>query len=303
MKNIKESIPLIEEYLLQLQQNICLAFEEVELQKNQFLKDSWISPLGQGRSHVLTGQVFEKAGVNYSHVSGSHLPAAATLRKTSLVDGEFHALGLSIVVHPFNPYVPTTHCNVRFFCVDQGEQGVLWWFGGGYDLTPYYGFDEDCIHWHNSAKTACDPFDENYYPQFKKWADEYFYLKHRNEARGVGGIFFDDVNSHAFEDCFGFMQSIGNSFLTAYLPIVQRRKDISYGEREKQFQKYRRGRYVEFNLLQDRGTLFGLQFGGRVESILMSLPPDVAWKYDWKPEIGSQEAKLYDYYLVPKDWV
>lgn len=299
--NIEEAADTIQLYLLDLQNKICASLEALENNKCHFIEDPWQSELGQGRSRILSGTVFEKAGVNFSRISGDRLPAAATKRHGELLDGKFYALGISLVIHPQNPYVPTTHLNLRFFGVDQGDK-VVWWFGGGYDLTPYYAFDEDCLHWHRTAKTACDPFNEDYYPRFKRWADEYFYLKHRKETRGVGGIFFDDLNECSFAHCFNFIKNIGNSFVEAYLPIVRRRKNTPYSEKEKAFQKYRRGRYVEFNLIYDRGTLFGLQFGGRVESILMSLPPEVSWRYNWQPESNSAEAQLSEY-LIPRDWL
>jgi coproporphyrinogen III oxidase len=247
--------------------------------------------------------VFEQAGVNFSHVLGDNLPPSATAQRPELAGRRFEALGVSLVVHPHNPYVPTCHCNVRFFIASKAGAEPVWWFGGGFDLTPYYGFEDDAVHWHKTAKAACDPFGKDYYARFKKWCDEYFYIKHRNEPRGVGGLFFDDLNENDFHHCFGFMQSVGDHLLPAYLPIVQRRKDTPYGKRERDFQCYRRGRYVEFNLVYDRGTLFGLQSGGRTESILMSLPPQVSWRYDWQPEPGSPEAKLYEIFLKPRDWL
>lgn len=292
----------VENYLLDLQDRICAALEEVEQKHCLFIEDPWQSKLGSGRTRVLSGKIFEKAGVNFSKISGNNLPAAATARHADLINGPFYALGVSVVIHPTNPYIPTVHCNVRFFIVDQGGNNAKWWFGGGYDLTPYYGFDEDCVHWHQVAKSACDRFNPDYYPRFKKWADDYFYLKHRAEQRGIGGLFFDDLNELSFDHSFAFMQSVGDSFLEAYMPIVSRRINNVYGEREKEFQKYRRGRYVEFNLIYDRGTLFGLQSGGRVESILMSLPPQVSWSYNWKPQPNSHEARLYEHYLIPQVW-
>ncbi|MEE9559870.1 MAG: oxygen-dependent coproporphyrinogen oxidase, partial [Acidiferrobacterales bacterium] len=259
---------------------------------------------GGGRTRVLTqGTLFEQAGVNFSYVHGQRLPPSATAQRPELAGCAFRALGVSLVIHPFNPYVPTSHCNVRFFVADKPQAAAIWWFGGGFDLTPCYGFEEDVMHWHRSARAACDGFDQRYYARFKQWCDEYFLIKHRGEPRGVGGLFFDDLNENGFEHCFGFMKSVGDHFLPAYLPIVERRKDLPYGEREREFQLYRRGRYVEFNLVYDRGTLFGLQSGGRTESILMSLPPRVAWRYNWQPEPGSPEAKLYADFLKPKDWL
>jgi coproporphyrinogen III oxidase len=253
---------------------------------------------------VLTdGAVFEQAGVNYSHVHGKNLPPSATAQRLEIAGRSFQALGVSLVIHPRNPHVPTSHCNVRFFSAERNGADPVWWFGGGFDLTPYYGYAEDCVHWHTIARSACEPFGADYYARFKKWCDDYFYLKHRNEPRGIGGLFFDDFNEKNFAHAFGFMQSVGNHYLPAYLPIVQRRKSVPYGERERDFQLYRRGRYVEFNLVYDRGTLFGLQSGGRAESILMSLPPVVKWRYDWKPAAGTPEAKLYEVFLKPRDWI
>ena len=249
------------------------------------------------------GKIFEKAGINFSHVHGDALPGSATAHRPELAGRSFQALGVSLVIHPHNPYVPTSHANVRFFIAEKEGEDPVWWFGGGFDLTPYYGNDEDVIHWHTIAKQACDPFGEDAYSKYKKWCDEYFYLKHRDEPRGIGGLFFDDLNEGSFEECFAFMKSVGNHYIPAYRPIVTKRKNMDYGEREREFQLYRRGRYVEFNLVFDRGTLFGLQTGGRTESILMSLPPLVSWKYNWQPETGTTEAELYEKYLKPKDWI
>ncbi len=289
-------------YLLSLQDEICTALAR-EDGGGAFTEDNWIREEGGGgRSRMLTnGAVFEKAGVGYSHVSGASLPPSATAQRPELAGKPFHATGVSLVVHPRNPYVPTTHMNVRFFMAGEGAEAV-WWFGGGFDLTPYYGFTEDCVHWHQTARAACDPHGEQHYPRFKKWCDDYFYLKHRNEARGIGGVFFDDFNAPGFAPSFALQQSIGNAFLPAFLPIVQRRKNTPFGERERDFQIYRRGRYVEFNLVWDRGTHFGLQSGGRTESILMSLPPLVSWRYDWQPEPDSPEARLSNFFLQPTDW-
>lgn len=294
----------VKAYLLQLQENICQALAAADGGKT-FVEDSWVRPEGGGgRSRVLTdGNIIEKGGVNFSHVTGEQMPASATAHRPELAGRRFEAMGVSLVIHPNNPYIPTSHANVRFFIAEKDGADPVWWFGGGYDLTPYYGNDEDCQHWHQTAKAACEPFGEEVYPKYKKWCDEYFHLKHRNEPRGIGGLFFDDLNTPSFEQAFAFMQAVGNSFTQAYIPIVERRKDIPFGERERDFQLYRRGRYVEFNLVFDRGTLFGLQTGGRTESILMSLPPLVRWEYDWHPEPNTPEAKLYDYYLKPKDWV
>jgi coproporphyrinogen III oxidase len=297
------NIDAVKDYLLQLQENICKALQEEDGQA--FREDSWDREEGGGgRSRVLEeGNVFEKAGVNFSHVFGSRLPASATAQRPELAGRSFQAMGVSLVIHPRNPYVPTSHANVRFFVAEKEGEEPIWWFGGGFDLTPYYGNDEDVIHWHSVARDACTPFGEDVYPRFKQWCDDYFFLKHRDEPRGVGGLFFDDLNSWDFDTCFAFMRSVGDAYLPAYLPIVQRRRDMEFGERERNFQLYRRGRYVEFNLVYDRGTIFGLQTGGRTESILMSLPPLVRWQYDWQPEPGTPEAVLYARYLKPKDWV
>ncbi|MEW8438877.1 MAG: oxygen-dependent coproporphyrinogen oxidase [Candidatus Thiodiazotropha taylori] len=297
----------VKAYLLKLQQTICGALEQ-EDGGAVFLQDSWQREPGErlgggGISAVLqAGEVFEQAGVNFSHVSGSQLPGSATAHRPELAGRAFEAMGLSLVIHPNNPYVPTSHANVRFFIAEKEGEAPVWWFGGGFDLTPYYGFDEDCRAWHQVAKKACQPFGEDVYSRYKKWCDDYFYLKHRQEPRGIGGLFFDDLNAWGFSKSFDFMQSVGDHYLAAYLPIVQRRRDTPFGERERNFQLYRRGRYVEFNLVYDRGTLFGLQSGGRTESILMSLPPLVRWQYDWTPQAGSEEARLYEHYLKPKDW-
>jgi len=287
-----------------LQDQITASLEALE-SKTRFLEDVWEHKNGGGgRSRVLEeGTVFEKAGVNFSHVKGDALPASASEERKEIAGKSFEACGVSLVVHPRNPYVPTSHMNVRFFVADPQSDNPVWWFGGGYDLTPYYGFEEDCKHWHQTAKDVCDKYDSTYYPKYKAWCDNYFYLKHRNEPRGVGGLFFDDLIDGGFDQAFSFVDAIGKSFLHAYLPIVRKRKDRKYGERERAFQQYRRGRYVEFNLVYDRGTIFGLQSGGRTESILMSLPPIVQWKYNWSPESGSEEQVLYEHYLKPRDWV
>lgn len=294
----------IKQYLLDLQNSICQELELLDGSQT-FIKDQWERAEGGGGiSKVLqNGAVFSKAGVNFSHVIGEKLPPSATENRPELAGRHFTALGVSLVIHPDNPYVPTSHANVRFFIAEKEGEPPVWWFGGGFDLTPYYGFKEDCIHWHETAKAACDPFGKMLYPEFKAWCDRYFYLKHRDEARGIGGLFFDDYNQESFDHSFGLMQSIGNHYIKAYSPIVSRRKTIPFGEREKAFQNYRRGRYVEFNLIYDRGTLFGLQSGGRTESILMSLPPEVYWQYNWHPEQGSQEALLYTEYLPQKNWL
>jgi coproporphyrinogen III oxidase len=289
-----------------LQDNICAAIEEVDGQQT-FIQDDWQregSGGGGGRTRVLTdGAVFEQGGVNFSEVSGDDLPASATASRPELAGRSFKAMGVSLVIHPHNPYVPTSHANVRFFIAEKEGEEPIWWFGGGYDLTPYYGFKEDVVEWHQTAKSACDPFGEDVYPRYKKWCDEYFFLKHRDETRGVGGLFFDDFNEGGFDQCFKLLQAVGDSYIQAYLPIVNRRKDTPFGERERDFQLYRRGRYVEFNLVYDRGTLFGLQSGGRTESILMSLPPLVKWSYNWQPEAGSAEDELYQTFLKPQDWL
>jgi coproporphyrinogen III oxidase len=294
---------LVKNYLVDLQDRICAALAALDGVAS-FVEDAWERPGGGGgRSRVLAeGAVFEKAGVGFSHVFGDQLPASASAHRPELAGASWQALGVSLVVHPRNPYAPTSHANVRFFIAEKPGMEPQWWFGGGYDLTPYYGFDEDCIHWHETASNACAPFGAELYPRFKRWCDDYFFLKHRNEARGIGGLFFDDLNEGGFERCFGFMRAIGDSYLDAYLPIVGRRKDLPYGERERQFQLLRRGRYVEFNLVYDRGTLFGLQTGGRTESILMSLPPLVRWEYNAQPAPGSPEAGLLERYLQPRDW-
>lgn len=293
----------VKEYLLNLQDSICQALQAVD--NSPWKEDSWTREEGGGgRSRVLVdGSVIEKGGVNFSHVFGTQMPASATQNRPELAGRSFEAMGVSLVIHPQNPYAPTSHANVRFFIAEKEGADPVWWFGGGYDLTPYYGDDDDCRHWHQTAKDACDPFSPDYYSRFKSWCDDYFYLKHRNEPRGIGGLFFDDLNELGFEQSFAFMRSVGDSFSKAYLPILQRRHAIEYGERERQFQLYRRGRYVEFNLVFDRGTLFGLQTGGRTESILMSLPPLVRWEYDWTPEPGSAEAQLYEKYLTPNNWI
>jgi coproporphyrinogen III oxidase len=295
----------VHQYLLRLQQDICskLAAEDG---RQDFIRDEWQREHGGGGglTRVLSdGEVFEQAGVNFSHVQGDELPASATAHRPELAGRQFEAMGVSLVIHPHNPYIPTSHANVRFFIATKDGSDPIWWFGGGFDLTPYYGFREDCVHWHRVAQKACKDFGPDIYPRYKKWCDDYFFLKHRNEPRGIGGLFFDDLNEGGFDKCFAFMRSVGDHYIEAYLPIVQQRRNIVYGERERNFQLYRRGRYVEFNLVYDRGTLFGLQTGGRTESILMSLPPVVNWRYNWKPEAGSAEAELYSTYLKPTDWL
>lgn len=294
----------VKAYLLDLQDRICHALA-AEDGGAQFMEDSWTrAEGGGGRSRVLVdGAVIEKGGVNFSHVYGTQMPASATAHRPELAGRAFEAMGVSLVIHPHNPYVPTSHANVRFFIAEKEGAAPVWWFGGGYDLTPYYGNEADVIHWHQTAKNACDPLGEHLYPKFKKWCDEYFYLKHRNEARGVGGLFFDDYNAESFAHSFDVMRAVGDSYVPAYQPIVNARKDMPFTERERDFQLYRRGRYVEFNLVYDRGTLFGLQTGGRTESILMSLPPLVRWEYNWQPEAGTAEAELYEKFLPHREWL
>ncbi|OQW69347.1 MAG: coproporphyrinogen III oxidase [Proteobacteria bacterium ST_bin12] len=291
------------QYLQNLQGKIVEALELVD--GKTFLHDSWNRPEGGGGTSCLLegGNVFERAGVGFSHVLGNKLPPAATIAHPEAAGRAWEAMGVSLVLHPRNPYVPTVHMNIRFFVAEKEGEAPIWWFGGGMDLTPYYGFEEDCTHFHRTNKSALDAFDTSYYPQFKKQCDEYFYLKHRKEPRGIGGIFFDDFNVLSFEQSFALQRAVGDSFLQAYLPILQRRKDTPYSENERDFQAYRRGRYVEFNLVFDRGTLFGLQSNGRTESILMSMPPIVKWRYDWKPEKDSPEAKLYTDFLIDREWV
>ncbi len=294
----------VRRYLLDLQDRISAALERAD-GGCAFREDAWDRPGGGGgRTRVMQqGAVFEQGGINFSHVFGERLPPSASASRPELAGRGFQAMGVSLVMHPLNPYVPTSHMNVRFFIAEKADSDPVWWFGGGFDLTPYYGFDEDAVHWHRTARDACKPFGDEVYPGFKRWCDEYFFLKHRGEPRGVGGLFFDDLNDWGFERGFAFLRAVGDHYLPAYLPIVERRRAMAYGERQRAFQKYRRGRYVEFNLVYDRGTLFGLQSGGRTESILMSLPPEVSWRYDWKPEPGSPEAALYERYLQPRDWL
>ena len=296
-------IQAVKAFLLQLQDNICAGLATAD-GSGQFMEDSWDrAEGGGGRSRVMrNGSVIEQGGVNFSHVYGDAMPASATAHRPELAGRSFEAMGVSLVIHPHNPHLPTSHANVRFFIAEKEGADPVWWFGGGFDLTPFYPVEADCQHWHQVSHDLCAPFGDNVYPEYKKWCDDYFYLKHRDETRGVGGLFFDDLNQWPFERCFEFMQAVGNGYLDGYLPIIERRKDTPYTEQERQFQLYRRGRYVEFNLVYDRGTLFGLQTGGRTESILMSMPPLARWEYDWQPEPGTKEAQLNDF-LVPRVWV
>ncbi|AKZ62544.1 coproporphyrinogen III oxidase [Herbaspirillum hiltneri N3] len=293
----------IKAYLQDLQQRIVAALEGID--GKPFLTDSWERPEGGGGTSriIEEGNVFERGGVGFSHVMGRNLPPSAAANRPEIAGREWEAMGVSLVLHPRNPYAPTVHMNVRFFVAKADGQEPVWWFGGGMDLTPYYGFEEDAVHFHRSCRDTLAPFGDELHPRFKTWCDEYFYLKHRKEARGVGGIFFDDFNALPLDDSFALMRSVGDGFIGAYLPILERRKDMPYGERERDFQAYRRGRYVEFNLVFDRGTLFGLQSGGRTESILMSMPPVVKWRYNWQPQDGSPEARLYTDFLPHKEWI
>ena len=295
----------VRQYLKALQASITGALEAAD-GGARFLTDDWTREAGEGggKTMVLSaGKVFEQAGVNFSEVSGGSLPASATAHRPELAGRHFRAMGVSLVIHPSNPHIPTSHANLRFFIAEKPDEETIWWFGGGFDLTPYYAYAEDCVHWHQIAKQACADFGADSYNKYKKWCDDYFYIQHRKEARGIGGLFFDDLNEPGFEQTFGFMRSVGNHYLDAYLPIVEKRKNTAYSDQQKQFQLYRRGRYVEFNLVYDRGTLFGLQSGGRTESILMSLPPVVNWRYNYQPQPGSDEALLTEYYLKPRDWL
>ncbi len=298
-----EQFEAVIDYLKSLQDSICQQLEAIE-GHHQFKQDAWQHDSGGGgRTRVLSGDVFEQAGVNFSHVKGDQLPVAATAKRPEMSGQGFEASGVSLVVHPDNPFIPTSHANVRVFRTKpKGDGTVHWWFGGGFDLTPFYPFDEDVEHWHQVAHDACKPFGDEVYPQYKKWCDEYFYLKHRKETRGVGGLFFDDLNEWGFDTCFAFLKAIGNAYCEAYIPIVKKHMHSVFDDEHKQFQKYRRGRYVEFNLVYDRGTLFGLQSGGRTESILMSLPPEVSFRYNYQPKSGTQEARLSEY-LKPIDWI
>ena len=293
----------VQDYLHALQDGICTALSALDGQA--FTEESWLrAEGGGGRSRVLAnGGLFEQAGVNFSDVTGARLPPAATAKRPELEGCRFRAMGVSLVVHPHNPYVPTAHANVRFFLATRPDGEAVWWFGGGFDLTPYYGFDEDARHWHRTAAAACAPFGATVYPRYKQWCDEYFFLRHRDEQRGLGGLFFDDLNEWGFAQSFAFMRSVGDHFLPAYLPLAERRRQTPFGERERDFQLYRRGRYVEFNLVYDRGTIFGVQTGGRTESILMSLPPNVRWRYNWQPAADTPEARLSEHYLKPQNWL
>ena len=299
------NIDAVKDYLLSLQDDICRQLAQEEESGQQFEEDNWQREGGGGgRTRVMeNAATFEKAGVNFSHVFGDGLPPSATAARPELAGRSFQAMGVSLVIHPRNPKVPTSHANVRFFIAEKPGEEPVWWFGGGFDLTPYYPYEEDVVAWHQTAKQACDPFGDAVYARYKKWCDDYFYLKHRQETRGVGGLFFDDLNEFGFEQSFAFMQSVGDHYIKAYRPIVAKRKTENYTPDQREFQLYRRGRYVEFNLVFDRGTLFGLQSGGRTESILMSLPSLVSWKYNWQPEPGSEEARLYERYLQPQDWL
>ena len=303
MDDAQQALSSVKTYLLQLQNKICEALESVD--GGHFSTDEWARPEGGGGiSRVLAdGAVIEKGGVNFSHVHGRSLPPSASASRPELAGRSFQAMGVSLVIHPKNPYAPTSHMNVRYFQAEKPGEAPVWWFGGGFDLTPYYGFEEDCVHWHKMARAACQPIGLDHYTRFKSECDRYFHLKHRNEARGIGGIFYDDFNEQGFEKGFEFTRAVGEGYIEAYQPILARRCKHPYGEKEVEFQHFRRGRYVEFNLVYDRGTLFGLQSGGRTESILMSLPPQVRWGYDWRPEPNSKEAKLYSDFLPPRDWL
>ena len=293
----------VRNYLTDLHDRITDAVEAIDNAK--FRRDAWLRAAGGGgETRILAeGRVFERAGIGFSHIFGEKLPASASQQRPEIAGAKFEAMGLSLVFHPRNPHAPTTHANLRFLTALPPAGAPVWWFGGGFDLTPYYPYDEDAVHWHRTARAACQPFGEGLYETYKAWCDRYFFLPHRNETRGIGGLFFDDQNAGGFDRCFGLLQSVGDHFLPAYLPILARRKDVPYGEHEREFQLYRRGRYVEFNLIYDRGTLFGLQSGGRTESILMSMPPRVRWEYDWQPPPGSPEARLYQDFLRPRDFL
>ena len=306
MKDMPDAtdVAAVKDYLMGLQDRICAALETADGQA-RFQEEVWARPGGGGgRSRIIeNGGMLEKGGVGFSHVHGDSMPPSATAQRPELAGRSFQAMGVSLVMHPNNPHIPTSHANVRFFVAEMPGADPVWWFGGGFDLTPYYGHEEDCVHWHQVAHDACKPFGDDVYPAYKAWCDEYFYLKHRQEARGVGGLFFDDLNKWGFERSFEFQRAIGDAYVDAYLPIVERRRNSAYTPEQKAFQEFRRGRYVEFNLVYDRGTLFGLQTGGRTESILMSLPPTVRWGYNWQPEAGSEEARLADEFLPVRDWL
>ena len=296
-------VAAVKNYLLDLQNRIVAGLEKID--GKIFRRDRWDRPEGGGGISALVeeGKVLERGGVNFSHVTGQNLPPSASASRPEVAGRSFEAMGVSLVLHPRNPYAPTVHMNVRFFVAQKPGATPIWWFGGGMDLTPYYGYEDDAIHFHRVCKDALAPFGADTYKKYKQWCDEYFYLKHRKEPRGIGGVFFDDLSAPDFDTCFALQRSVGDGFLDAYAPILERRKDVKYGERERDFQAYRRGRYVEFNLVYDRGTIFGLQSGGRTESILMSLPPIVKWRYDWQPPAGTPEAKLYTDFLIGKDWL
>lgn len=303
INEIQTHISEVKNYLNSLQQALCQDFaaqDSLSFQQHLWTREGF----GQGVSCVLEqGSIIERGGVNFSHVHGDHLPSSASAKRPNLAGRNFQALGISIVIHPRNPYVPTSHANLRLFVATDKDAEPIWWFGGGFDLTPYYGFVEDCQYWHSMAKNACDPFGADVYPRYKKWCDEYFFIKHRNEPRGIGGLFFDDLNEWGFERCFAFIKNVGEAYREAYRTILEKRHTMPYAEKERQFQLYRRGRYVEFNLVYDRGTLFGLQSNGRAESILMSMPPHATWQYEYHPAAGTAEARLYDEFLIAKDWV
>lgn len=306
MKDMPDAnaVAAVQDYLMGLQDRICTALEVAD-GSGRFAEELWDRPAGGGgRSRILEkGGLLEKGGVGFSHVFGDGMPPSATAHRPELAGRHFQAMGVSLVMHPENPHVPTSHANVRFFIAEKADADPVWWFGGGFDLTPYYAVEEDCVHWHRVAREACEPFGAEVYPRYKAWCDEYFHLKHRQEQRGIGGLFFDDLNVWGFERSFEFIRAIGDAYLEAYLPIIERRRDAHFTAEQKAFQEYRRGRYVEFNLVYDRGTLFGLQTGGRTESILMSLPPVVRWDYNWQAEPGTPEARLTDEFLVPRDWL